>query len=144
MMKLYENYKLKNYKLLIRNLKGATKYIIPVWSLFYSVLLYISLTFSTYFFSKTRFSSFYVLVFRRLKSLLVARCSLLFACCSLFSRPSYVMKIQYKLRKNAIKNEVIVYLLLQLKSQSAREASSHLSFKGNCTIILSHVLVLST
>ena len=68
--------------------------------------------------------------------LLLARCLVLFARCFLFFRPSYVMKIKYKFRKNTIEN-IIINVLIAWSISLYR-------FYGQLPDYYSHVSVLST
>ena len=62
--------------------------------------------------------------------LLFARCSLRFACCLLLFRPSYVMKVHYKLRKNTMKNFFIRVFLTSAKILERKGSISPSSFSG--------------
>ena len=62
--------------------------------------------------------------------LLFARCSLRFGCCSLLFRPSYVMKVHYKLRKNTMKNFFINMFVISAKILERKGSISPSSFSG--------------
>ena len=77
--------------------------------------------------SNSRVRTFCLLFFARCL-LIFPRYLLLFACCSLFFHPLYVMKVSYKLKKNAIENVLTSLLIASAKILGCEGRSSPSSF----------------